>query len=539
MTDEYTYYGEPEPDDQWQQLELEHWRQQNEATEINHCESHFCVLTRHDMLRVRRAVEVLRSGRRESGLRHLAVLAVIKHYGDCFASPWTIAREAGCRDIETLKGYIEDLIRVAAVERVTVRGRDALRAVASDGPPKPYAKVHRAWMERWVANRDVWSVCSRILWKRGLRRRGRRPKADGIEWKLTPTVAAVLWIVQSRGRTFNATAGELAAECGLSRDQFSEIARLLRDCGLISFRRAGNGTLWTTDFSTARLSEKSCGAPARLSEKSCQEVDVKQKQVDVDPKTRTGSKPEARRAQTSACEPSLRRPAHSRVTYEADLQATHAEHNHSHEALEPERTLSGDPPSHDDCECTEGWIPTTDAKGCTRMKRCSKWMAWSKWQSEQEVAKQRELEEARWRNSGGFGFLSDFGPSLRPQLAAGPPPTIKSESRRTPRATPGWSKATSGPRRVILNGALYQLHQIIIDSLELRELQPQIWRRITGMLCRMPHGTADEFRDAMTEAAEQLSEKQDVHPDGSFYCDVEKSTLWAVGRATGCSYWID
>jgi hypothetical protein len=55
----------------------------------------------------------------------------------------------------------------------------------------------------------VWSVCSRTLWKRGSRRRGRRLKAeaDGIESRLTPTAAAVLWLLQSRGRTFNAKAG--------------------------------------------------------------------------------------------------------------------------------------------------------------------------------------------------------------------------------------------------------------------------------------------------------------------------------------------
>jgi hypothetical protein len=136
MTDEYSYYGQldTEPDET-----ADHWLHEA-TTEINLSESHFCVLTRHGMLRVCRTVEGLRPGRRESGLRHLAVLAVIKQYGDCFASLWTIARKSGCRDIETLESYIEDLLRVAAVERVIVR--------------------HRAWMERWVASRETCGACA-------------------------------------------------------------------------------------------------------------------------------------------------------------------------------------------------------------------------------------------------------------------------------------------------------------------------------------------------------------------------------------------
>ena len=148
-----------------------------------------------------------------------------------------------------------------------------------------------------------------------------------------------------------------------------------------------------------------------------------------------------------------------------------------------------------------------------------------------------------------------FGADALPQLPA--PRTIEEaqctpqrpSTRALPASTiddsfgsyepPGWSKATSGPRRVIVNGALDQLHEVIRDSLGFGDLDPPIWRRINGMLCRMPHGTADEFSDAMAEAVEQLNEKREMHPGGRFYFDFEKSALWAVGRATGCSQWID
>jgi hypothetical protein len=275
MTDAYDYYGEPEQEfdptestDQWLCVG---------DSEINLSDSHFCILKRHDMMRVQR----------EAGLRQLVVLAVIKLYGNCWASPWTIARLSGCRDIETLQGYIDDLIRIAAVERITIRGREAFRVIESDGPPKPYVMVHRAWMEHYVASRDIWTVCGRTLRKRGLRQRGRKPAAS-IDPGITPTAAAVLWLMQSRGRTFNATSDELAAECGLSRKHFLEIANLLRDYGLISFRRAGNSTLWTTNqgcgknpAEPAKVVTKILQNDSRLSQKSCMEVDVKLKQVDV------------------------------------------------------------------------------------------------------------------------------------------------------------------------------------------------------------------------------------------------------------------
>lgn len=172
MTNEFDH-AEPEPEGDPAELTDQH----EAPPDINLFDGHFCVLKRYDMLRVRR----------ELGLRHLAVLAVIKQHGDCFASPWTIARLSGCRNLETVEGYIADLIRIAAVERVvTGRGRECLRAVESDGPPKPYAMIHRAWMEHYVALRDIWAVCSKTLWQRGSRRRGRKPTTDTIDPGLTP-----------------------------------------------------------------------------------------------------------------------------------------------------------------------------------------------------------------------------------------------------------------------------------------------------------------------------------------------------------------
>ena len=491
MTDAFSYYGEP----QIQPIEIpDQWPAERKPS------ASCCVLTRHDMLRVVR----------ESGLRELAVLAVIKQHGDCFASPWTIARESGCRDVDTVKGYIANLTRIASAERVTVRGREILRAVASDGPSKPFVLVSKAWMERYVESCDLWSVGSKAIWKRGSRKHGRRPKVDNsIAPRLTPTAAAVLWLMQSRGRTFNATASELAAECGLSRDQFLEIARLLRDCGQIRFRRSGNGTVWTTDCDVPKLSEKSCDAPARLSEKSCQELDVKQKQLDVDLKTGTESeKQEARRAKIGACEP----PSHPNSSRLEDHD-------------------------HDGCECIDGWLYVTDSKGHTGMRRCERWLRWQKRQIAERDAANRHSHEP---------------PDFRHLLPPLPPPALPEPEPR-PQATPSWSKATSMSQQVIRNVmlpdgryALQALHYIVCDCFGMyddenddSDFSDRTWKRINGMLRRMPHRTVDEFRDAMTEAAEQLEEQRNKHPGGSFYFDFEKGVLWAVGRATGCSYWVD
>ena len=148
MTDACDWYGESEAEPT--EIPYDWPLEENKARPSTSC----CVLTRHDMLRVVR----------ESGLRQLAVLAVVKRHGDCWASPWTIARESGCRDVETLKDYIYDLVRIAAVERVTIRGREILRAVRSDGPSKPFTLVSTAWMERHVESRDIWRaprLCSR------------------------------------------------------------------------------------------------------------------------------------------------------------------------------------------------------------------------------------------------------------------------------------------------------------------------------------------------------------------------------------------
>jgi hypothetical protein len=177
------------------------------------------------------------------------VLAVIAQHGDCFASSWTMAREAGCRDIETFDRYVDDLIRVAAVERVIVRDRETLRAIRSDGPQKPYVKVHRAWMEHYVANRDIWSVCSRDIWKRGFERRGRRPSnAGSIDPGLGPVAAAVFLIIMATaaGRSvFFMPAKGLAANCGLSDDQFRRIVRLLGEYGLVDCMAVDRNTRWS------------------------------------------------------------------------------------------------------------------------------------------------------------------------------------------------------------------------------------------------------------------------------------------------------
>jgi len=119
-------------------------------------------------------------------------------------------------------------------------------------------------------------------------------------------------------------------------------------------------------------------------------------------------------------------------------------------------------------------------------------------------------------------------PTLRPNFS-------RSLAETPP--TPGWSKATSGPRQVVRNGRLHELHDVVREALGLRDLDRGILRRINGMLCRMPYRTLDEFRDAMTGAVEGLREQRDIWPNSAFYHDDEKAVLWAVGQATGCSLW--
>jgi len=102
---------------------------------------------------------------------------------------------------------------------------------------------------------------------------------------------------------------------------------------------------------------------------------------------------------------------------------------------------------------------------------------------------------------------------------------------------PGWSKATAGPRQVVLNGRLHELHDVVRDTLGLRDLDPGVLPRINGMLARMPYRTLDEFRDAMTGAVEGLMEQRDIWPNSAFYHDDAKAVLWTVGQATGCSLW--
>jgi hypothetical protein len=142
--------------------------------------------------------------------------------------------------------------------------------------------------------------------------------------------------------------------------------------------------------------------------------------------------------------------------------------------------------------------------------------------SEEARSKPRSTPEARRAKT------CACEPTLRPNF---------SRSRAEAPPTPPWSKATSGPRRVILNGRLHELHEVIRNALGLRDLDRGILRRINGMLCRMPYRTLDEFRDAMTDAVEGLREQRDIWPNSAFYRDDEKAVLWAVGQATGCSLW--
>ena len=76
-TNEYEYYAEPEPE--FDPTETTDWQQRETPPDIN---LHFCVMTRHDMLRVLSGIARLRGrGGRGAGLRHLVVLAVIKQFG--------------------------------------------------------------------------------------------------------------------------------------------------------------------------------------------------------------------------------------------------------------------------------------------------------------------------------------------------------------------------------------------------------------------------------------------------------------------------
>ncbi len=142
----------------------------------------------------------------------------------------------------------------------------------------------------------------------------------------------------------------------------------------------------------------------------------------------------------------------------------------------------------------------------------------------QEVQEQetRSTPEARRAKTGACE------PTLRPNFS-------RSLAETPP--TPGWSKATSGPRQVVRNGRLHELHEVVCDALGLRDLDRGILPRINGMLCRMPYRTLDEFRDAMAGAVEGLREQWDIWPNSAFYHDDEKAVVWAVGQATGCSLW--
>jgi hypothetical protein len=192
--------------------------------------------------------------------------------------------------------------------------------------------------------------------------------------------------------------------------------------------------------------------------------------------------------------------------------------------------------------CDGGVIFARDERGHEFTLRCKVCLDAAR----QPQPVEQEAEPATVEIAAGDFFGSDSLPQLPAFVQRALPASVIDDSfggfNACPDAKrpepPGWSKATSGPRRVIVNGALEQLHEVIRDSLG-SDLDPPIWRRVDGMLCRMAHRTADEFRDAMAEAVEQLNEKREMHPGGRFYFDFEKSALWAVGRATGCSQWVD
>jgi hypothetical protein len=155
-----------------------------------------------------------------------------------------------------------------------------------------------------------------------------------------------------------------------------------------------------------------------------------------------------------------------------------------------------------------------------------------------EVAK--DFEVARGSEEAKSKPKSRSTPEARRAKTSACEPTLRPNSSHSPAETPptpGWSKATSGPRQVVRNGRLHELHEVVLDALGLRDLDRGILRRINGMLCRMPYRKLDEFRDAMTEAVEGLREQRDIWPNSAFYHDDEKAVLWAVGQATGCSLW--
>jgi hypothetical protein len=86
---------------------------------------------------------------------------------------------------------------------------------------------------------------------------------------------------------------------------------------------------------------------------------------------------------------------------------------HEGEAVEQAAT-------HENCDCIEGWLYVTDAKGHTRVKPCGRLAAWLEWQAQQEPEQIAPL--ASVTSVPPFDFFRDMLPSLnstRRQLSAG------------------------------------------------------------------------------------------------------------------------
>ncbi|MFZ1009862.1 MAG: hypothetical protein WAN65_23700, partial [Candidatus Sulfotelmatobacter sp.] len=101
------------------------------------------------------------------------------------------------------------------------------------------------------------------------------------------------------------------------------------------------------------------------------------------------------------------------------VQDHHVDH-HAQDHVEVEMELhAAEPPNHDDCDCVEGWLCVTDAKGHVRVKPCGRLAAWRKWQAQQEP--EQIAPPASVTSAPPFDFW-DMLPSLNPtqrQLPAG------------------------------------------------------------------------------------------------------------------------
>jgi hypothetical protein len=268
MTNEIEYYGGPEIEFADPSELAGEWHPNDTIPD-----STFFKLKQRDLLRILQ----------QAGPRAIAVFCAIAVHCNrdqtCWPSKWTLARLAGCRNVETVEAYIDKLVTIAAIERVPVRGRDGFRVITSDAPPEPFIMISREWMERFVASVDIWAICGRELaapWRQS-RKRGRKPTATdrcardrGLAMRIGPVGAAVFWLIQATAagrRVFFMPAKELAAQCGLSGDQFRRIAAMLRDCGLIDYMPVLNNTRWT--MPAEAIPQKSCGTPVLTPQKSC------------------------------------------------------------------------------------------------------------------------------------------------------------------------------------------------------------------------------------------------------------------------------